>query len=182
MKTCWIVSENFASVHVTAEQLKDVGAVWGSWKTWRAWHTDNVLCNDLPQAQDLIQRAFHSVCNFYTANKNYADLGRPPGVNLYEGTFPGDLDGREEIIAMHLVAEQNDLVLLLGFDLTKIETKDKYQRHKQLNYQNAFRATLNTYPNTQFVLIDHPGDLDKSFQNIPNITCDEFQSVLQLLN
>jgi basic membrane lipoprotein Med (substrate-binding protein (PBP1-ABC) superfamily) len=83
---------------------------------------------------------------------------------------------------MHLVAEHNDLVLLLGYDLTEITTQDKYQRHKQLNYQNAFRATLNTYPNVQFVLIDHSGDLDKSFKNISNITCDKFESVLQLLN
>ena len=94
----------------------------------------------------------------------------------------GELDHPEEIIAMHLVADHNDLVLLLGYNLTEVTTQDKYQRHKQLNYQNAFRATLNTYPNVQFVLIDHSGDLDKSFKNISNITCDKFESVLQLLN
>jgi len=134
------------------------------------------------KAQELLQRAFQAVCNFYTANKNYASLGRPLKVNLYEGDFPGELDHPEEIIAMHLVADHNDLVLLLGYDLTEVTTQDKYQRHKQLNYQNAFRATLNTYPNVQFVLIDHSGDLDKSFKNISNITCDKFESVLQLLN
>lgn len=182
MKTCWIVADDFAGPHVDPDQIKKIGPVWGSWRTWRAWKTDNVLCHDVTQAQELLQRAFQAVCNFYTANKNYATLGRPLKVNLYEGDFPGELDRPEEIIAMHLVAEHNDLVLLLGYNLTKIEEEDKYQRHKRLNYQNAFRATLNTYPNVQFVLIDHPGDLDKSFQNISNITCDKFESVLQLLN
>lgn len=182
MRTCWIVADQFASPHIDPDQLKKIAPVWGSWRTWRAWKTDNVLCHDPANAQDLIQRAFQSVCNFYTANKNYVGLGRPMRVNLYEGDFPGELSNPEEIIAMHLVAENNDLVLLLGYDLTEIKIEDKYQRHLRLNYQNAFRATLNTYPNTQFVLIDHLGDLAKSFENIPNITCDKFESVLQLLN
>ncbi len=182
MKTAWIIADDFVSPDVEPEQIKEIAPVWGSWRTWRAWSTDNVLCHDANKAQELLQRAFQAVCNFYTANKNYASLGRPPGINLYEGNFPGELDNPEEIIAMHLVAENNDLVLLLGYNLTEITIEDKYQKHKKLNYQNAFRATLNTYPNVQFVLIDHPGDLAKSFQNIPNITCDKFQSVLQLLN
>jgi hypothetical protein len=182
MRVCWIVSEQFASTHVTAEQLKDIAPSWGSWKTWRAWNTDNVLCHDVTKAQELIQRAFHSVCNFYTANKNYAQLNRPARVNLYEGDFPGTLDRPEEIIAMHLVAEQNDLVLLLGFDLAPKQFDDKFETHKQLNYVNAFRATLNTYPNTQWVLIDHPEDLDKSLKNITNLSCDQFESVLKLLS
>lgn len=180
MRVSWVVSENFASTHITPEQLKNIGSVWGSWRTWRAWHTDNVLCDDASKAQELIQRAFHSVCNFYTANKNYAQLGRPPGVNLYEGNFPGTLDRPEEIIAMHLVAEQNDLVLLLGFDLTDKVFDDKLENHKQLNYINAFRATINTYPETQWVLIDHPEPITKKI-TLSNLTQDSFDSVMSLL-
>ena len=182
MRVCWIISEDFASTHITPEQLKDIAPSWGSWKTWRAWNTDNVLCHDAVKAQELVQRAFHSVCNFYTANKNYAQLGRPARVNLYEGDFPGALDRPEEIIAMHLVAEQNDLVLLLGFDLAPKKSDDRFETHKNLNYTNAFRATLNTYPETQWVLIDHPEDLDKSFKNVTNLTCDKFENVLKLLS
>jgi hypothetical protein len=32
------------------------------------------------------------------------------------------------------------------------------------------------------VLIDHAGDLDESLTKITNLTCDRFESVLQLLN
>lgn len=180
MRVCWIISEDFASTHITAEQLKDIAPSWGSWKTWRAWNTDNVLCHDVVKAQELVQRAFHSVCNFYTANKNYAQLGRPARVNLYEGDFPGALDRPEEIIAMHLVAEQNDLVLLLGFDLSEKTHEDKFQSHKRLNYINAFRATLNTYPTTQWVLIDHDLPVTKKI-TLSNLSKDSFDSVVQLL-
>jgi hypothetical protein len=180
MRVCWVISEQFASTHITPEQLKEIAPSWGSWKTWRAWNTDNVICHDAAKAQELIQRAFHSVCNFYTANKNFAQLGRPPKVQLYEGDFPGALDRPEEIIAMHLVAEQNDLVLLLGFDLSDKTFDDKYETHKQQNYFNAFRATLNTYPDTQWVLIDHPDPVTKKI-TLSNLTVDSLDSVIKLL-
>ena len=181
MRVCWVISEEFASTHITPEQLKDIAPSWGSWRTWRAWGTDNVLCDDLTKAQELVQRAFHSVCNFYTANKNYASLGRPAKVNLYDGNFPGALDRAEEIIAMHLVAEQNDLVLLLGFDLSDKSSDDKFETHKRTNYFNAFRATINTYPQTQWVLIDHPESVSKKI-TLPNLSKDSFGSVLAQLN
>jgi hypothetical protein len=30
-------------------------------------------------------------------------------------------------------------------------------------------------------LVDHPGELDKGFRDIANLTCDQFQNVIQLL-
>lgn len=180
MRTCWIIADDFAATHVDPEEIKKIAPIWGSWRTWRAWGTDNVICHDATKAQELIQRAFQAVCNFYTANKNFVDLGRPLRVNLYEGDFPGELDHPEEIIAMHLVAEQNDLVLLLGFDLTDKQSDDKFENHKRLNYINAFRATLNTYPETQWVLIDHPGVVTKKI-TLSNLTKDSFDSVIALL-
>jgi hypothetical protein len=180
MRSCWIVADNFVSVNIDPAQIKSIAPLWGSWHTWRNWNTDNVLCHDITQAQTLIQRDFQKECNFYTANKNYASLGRPLNTNLYQGDFPGELDHPEEIIAMHLVAEQNDLVLLLGFDLTDKKSNDKFETHKRTNYINAFRATLNTYTETQWVLIDHPGVVTKKI-TLPNLTQDSFDSVVNLL-
>lgn len=182
MRVCWIIADNFAATHIEPAQLKDIAPIWGSWKTWRAWQTDNVLCHDFSQAAELIQRNFHSGCNLYVPSKHHGPLNRPTNVRLYDGDFPGEFDHPEEIIAMHLVAENNDLVLMLGYDLQKVTETDKYQRHKQLNYLNAFRATLNTYTQTQFVIIDHSENLDESLTKIANLTCDKFESVLQLLN
>lgn len=182
MRTSWIIADSFSSASIEPEQLKSIGPVWGSWRTWRAWSTDNVICHDFGRAQELLQRAFQAVCNLYVPNRHFSQLGRPAKVNVYEGDFPGELDRHEEIVAMHLAAAASDLVLLMGYDLGAITTEDRYERHKQTNYMNAFRATLNTYPEVQFVLIDHTKDLDKSLQSITNLTCDKFQTVLQLFN
>ena len=177
-----VLADEFSATHIEPGQLKDIGALWGSWRTWRAWQTDNVLCHDFFKADELIKRAFHAVCNLYIPNKNYGALNRPPKVNLYDGDFPGEFDHPEEIVSMHLVADSADLVLLFGYDVSKITETDKFQKHKKTNYLNAFRATLNTYPQTQFVLIDHANELDTSLTKIPNLTCDKFEAVLQLLN
>jgi hypothetical protein len=182
MRCSSVIADNFVDPMVTVDQLKSIGSLWGSWRTWRAWNTDNVLCNDLDQATQLLQRNFQQSCNFYLPNKHYADVGRPTDVRLYNGDFPGELDRAEEIIAMHLVAENNDLVLLFGYNLTMPDFSDKMQQHKSINYLNAFRATINTYPSTQWVIIDHLGDLEQSLQQISNLTCDKFKTVLQLFN
>lgn len=181
MRTAVVLADSFAATHINPEQIKTIGPLWGSWRTWRAWQTDNVLCHDFDKCQELTQRAFHAVCNLYIPNQHFAALNRPDRVKLYDGQFPGEFDRPEEIVAMHLVADSADLVLLLGYDVSAITETDKFQRHKQTNYLNAFRATLNTYTNTQFVLIDHVGSIDKSLESIANLTCDSFESVLQLL-
>ena len=65
MEVAWVLSEDYVDPIVKSETIKDIGTTWGSWKTWRSWSTDNVLCADNAKAQELIKRAFHSVCNFY---------------------------------------------------------------------------------------------------------------------
>ena len=182
MKCSSIITDSFVDPTVTTDQLKNIGPVWGSWRTWRAWTTDNVLCDDLAQATQLLQRSFQQHCNFYVPNRHFAALGRPENVQLYNGSFPGEFDRPEEIIAMHLVAEHNDLVLLFGYSLIQPKLDDKMQQHKSINYLNAFRATLNTYPNTQWVVIDHDGKLDDSLSKVSNLTCDKFETVLQLFS
>jgi len=79
-----------------------------------------------------------------------------------------------------LVANQNDLVLLLGFDLSEKTNDDRFENHKRLNYINAFRAVLNSHANTQWVLIDHPGEVTKKI-TLPNLSKDSFDSVLKQL-
>ena len=181
MRVSWIIADNFSDPNVEPDVLKNIGGIWGSWRTWRAWNTDNVVCSDTTKAIDLVKRAFQAVCNLYVPNKAYVDLGRPKGINLFEGEFPAEFDRPEEIIAMHLIAEQNDLVLLLGYDLSEPTIEDAYEKHKQKNYLAAFRSAVNMYPDTQWVVLDHPGNLDASFDKLENITCDTYDNVLQLL-
>ncbi len=123
MEISWVLSEDYNDPIVKSEQLKDIGSTWGSWKTWRSWSTDNVLCADNTKAQDLIKRAFHSVCNFYIPQKSYIFLNRPTGVKVFEGDFPDDFTKQEDVIAIHLCS-QSELVLCMGFDLQEVTETD----------------------------------------------------------
>lgn len=162
--------------------VKNIGATWGSWKSWRSCETDNVVCNDLAKAKELLKRAFQAVCNFYVPRGYYEDLGRPVGLKLYDGQFAEQVNDIEDIISLHLVAGISDIVLLKGFDLRKpVPTNDRFEQHKIQNRLGMIRSVTQKYPEVQWVLVDHPGELDKGFQNLPNLTCDKLENVIQLL-
>lgn len=181
MQVSWIISDTFSDPTVEPETLKQIGGIWGSWRTWRAWRTDNVVCYDTSKAKELIKRAFQAVCNLYVPKSAYVELGRPSSVGLFEGDFPAEFDNTEEIIAMHLIAEQNDLVLLLGYNLCNPVIEDVYEKHKRKNYLAAFASAVKMYPDTQWVVLDHSGDLADNLTELENITCDTYDNVLQLL-
>jgi hypothetical protein len=163
-------------------QLKNIGSFWGSWRTWRACATDNVICHDMKQADALLTRQFQKQCNFYIPNNIYAALNRPDGVKLYEGKFVHDIDRQEEIVAMHLAAGHNNIVLLLGFDLRdQIKNPDKLAENRIQHYRNLIKQVIVSNPNTQWVLVDHPGDIGKSFASLDNLTNDSMTSVIKML-
>ena len=180
MEISWVLSEDYNDPIVKSEQLKDIGSTWGSWKTWRSWSTDNVLCADNAKAQELIKRAFHSVCNFYIPQKSYTFLNRPTGVKVFEGDFPDDFAKQEDVIAIHLCSH-SELVLCMGFDLQEVTETEPKTKFLAKSYEAAIRAVIKNNPNTQFVFIDHPGELDKSLRDLENISCDTYENVLQLL-
>ena len=183
MNINWVLANSYIpDPTVNLDQLKTCGAFWGGWQTWRASGTDNVICHDTVKAQELTQRAFHAVCNFYISNSTYMTLDRPQGVCLYEGEFVHDLDNHEEIVALHLTAGISDVVLMLGFDITEVELPaDRLERHRTLNYRNLVRHAIKDNPNTQWVLIDHPGTIVKDFGELDNLTQDTLSNVLALL-
>lgn len=184
MQISWVYAEGTdLDPTIDIDRIKSIGSTWGSWRTWRSCSTDNVTCNDLAKARELVQRAFHAVCNFHVPKKHYAELNRPQGVRLYEGEFAHETDHIEDIISMHLAAQDRDIVLLLGFDLTTpvLPEDDRFEKHKILNYHGLIRSTIKNNAQTQWVVIDHPGDLDKAYQTLPNLTCDKMENVIQLL-
>lgn len=184
MKISWVLSD---SVHLdpmqNIEDLKRLGAIWGSWCTWRACATDNVICHQLSQASELIKRNFHRNCNFYIPNDIFVDLDRPQGVNLYEGKFAHDVIHQEEIVAMHLAATTSDIVLMLGFDLTELSPDaDRLQAHRALHHRNMLKQAIKTYDQVQWVIVDHPNPLDPALVNVPNLSTDTLQTVLEFAN
>lgn len=183
MRINWIFATGYQlAADVNIDQIKSVGATWGSWRTWRSCNTDNVICHDRAKCIDLIGRAFQAVCNFYVPKSYYQDLNRPMGVKLYEGDFNMDIIDHEDIVAMNLVSDISDIVLLVGFDFSLSNVpEDKFDQHKLRNYHGLVRSVINSNQMTQWVLVDHPAKLDKAYQNLPNLTCDSMANALQLL-
>jgi hypothetical protein len=184
MNISWV----FADTHsldptIDVDRIKNIGSTWGGWRTWRSCGTDNVICSELDKARELIKRNFQNCCNFYTPRKHYESLSRPTGVRLYDGDFDQATYGIEDIIAMHLAAVNSDVVLLLGFDLSTpvLPESDQLERHKILNRHGLIRSAISTNNVTQWVAIDHPKDLDRAYQVLPNLTCDQMENVIQLL-
>lgn len=183
MRVNWVFSAKHSiGPEFDISTIKNIGATWGSWKSWRACGTDNVICHDRAKAQELLQRAFHSICNFYVPKKYYQELGRPTGLRLYEGDFAESVDDLEDIIAMFLVSSNSDLVLLSGFDFsTPPPAPDRLTQHKIQNRLGLFYQIVSS-SKAQWVLVDHPGDLDKAYSKLSNLTCDKMQNVLKLLS
>ena len=182
MRVSWAIADNFADLNVDPDKLTDIGSTWGSWRTWRAWNTDNVLCCDGNKTKDLIARAFQAVCNLYIKNSHFAEAGRPMGVNLFEGEYTAEFDNQEEVITLHLLASQNDIVLLLGYNVEDCDSTDQMQKHKRTNYLNAMYSVCKMNEDVQWVFIDYPTNLPERFDDLENVTCDSFENVLELLS
>jgi hypothetical protein len=182
MNISWVLADSaIADPTVNITELKRLGAFWGSWRTWRAWQTDNVTCHDQSKADELIKRNFQNNCNFYIPNSVYTSLDRPNNVRLYEGAFVHDVDHQEEIVALHLAATTSDIVLLYGFDLTKLEPNpDRLLAHKAYHHRNHIRQAIKDFAQVQWVIVDHIGDLDSNLTNLENISTDTMQAVLAL--
>jgi hypothetical protein len=183
MKVNWVLADDAVlDPAIQLDQLKDIGSLWGSWRGWRAYQTDNVICNELRKASELLQRQFNQLCNLYISNENYVLLDSPDRVRLYEGKFVHDLDHQDEIIALHLAASQSDIVLLLGFDWQQQpKHTDRLQEHRNINYRQLVKHVIMDNPDVQWVLVDHAPELTPELANLENLTQDTLENVIELL-
>ena len=184
MNIAWVLADSATfDPDIEIERLKKIGSFWGSWRTWRGCQTDNVICNDYAKVTDLLKRNFQQKCNFYLPKQYYQSLNRPDRVRLYEGTFVHDVDNQDEIVAMHLAASNNDIVLLLGFDLSEPNTNtDKLLEHRARNYRGLVRQVIKDNSHVQWVLVDHAGSIMKDLTDLENLVIDNMKSVLSLVS
>jgi hypothetical protein len=182
MNISWVLADS-VSLDPTQdiESLKQIGALWGSWRTWRACSTDNVICHDQDKAVELIKRNFQTYCNFYITESVYQSINRPEGVRLYQGEFVHDVIRQEEIVAIHLAAATSEIVLLLGFDLTKLTPDpDRLKTHQAHHHRNLLRQAIKDHAEVQWVIVDHTDPLDPILADLPNVSVDTLQGVLAL--
>lgn len=183
MNVNWVIAAGYdPGVGEDVSWMKDIGPVWGSWQTWRACGTDNVICHDANKAQELLKRAFQAVCNFYIPHDSFTMLNRPRGVQLYQGDYQDHVLGLEDIISLHLATPNSDIVLMVGFDLTKPEPmEDRYEAHRIRNRLGLIRHLMIDNPEVQWVLVDHPGEPDEAFAALPNVMRDRLENVRTLM-
>jgi hypothetical protein len=182
MNISWVLSDS-VSLDPTQDinELKRIGAFWGSWRIWRACQTDNVICHDQAKASELIKRKFQTYCNFYIPESVYNSLERPQGVKLYAGDFVHDVDRQEEIVSLHLAATTSDIVLLLGFDLTKLKPgSDKLQANRAQHHRNLIQQAFSDYAQIQWVIVDHPQNLDPNLSKLSNVVTDTMPTILSM--
>lgn len=184
MNINWVLADSTTlSPEVDIKQLKNIGSLWGGWRTWRDCQTDNVVCNNMVKADELLKRRFQDLCNFYIPNSIYQTLNRPNNIKLYEGSFVHDVDHQEEIVSMHLAAGSSDIVLLLGFDWAEPSiNSDKLLEHRARNYRGMTRRAIADNSHVQWVLVDHPGPIMKDLVDLPNLSTDTMDNVLTFLD
>lgn len=181
MKITWVLADA-AEINpaIDLERLRSIGPFWGGWRTWRSHNTDNVICHTESEARNLVTRNFHSRCNMYLPESAYQKVDRPDGVNLYQGEFHEIVDHPDEIVSMHLASASSDIVLLIGFNIApKNLEHDRMARHKWHNYVQYFLHIIKGNPSVQWVMLDHPGDVEKELAQLPNLLFDTLDSVLK---
>jgi hypothetical protein len=170
MNIAWVFGTHLQiAPTIDAAEIKNSAPTWGSWKLWRAYQIDNAVCTAPTTAKKLIDQQYHNYCNLYvphtvdTAGTNVRHFG---------GSFDQDIADIDDLVAMHLAAHHNDIVLLLGLDFT--ETADP-------KYQAILAQTIQTYAHKQWVLVDNVEKINNLFDSMQNFTCDKLQNALQLL-
>jgi hypothetical protein len=184
MQFSWVFSADYKiDPTVDINQIKDMGPSWGSWKTWRNCQTDNVICNDKGKARELLIREFQKSCNFYIPKAYYAELDRPTGVNLYEGSFTHDVNQIDDIIGIHLASQTSDIVILTGFALSIPDNlENALAKHNAAHYHGLLRSVLAQNINCQYVAVDTIADIDINYKSLPNLTVDTLTNVLTFAN
>jgi hypothetical protein len=176
MKIAWVVADRTdLDPAVDIDRLKAIGSIWGGWRTWRGCQTDNVICHNGAQAQQLVAKNFYMQCNFYVPNSLHVILDLPANVHAYEGNLAHDIEHPDELVAMHLAAATNDIVLLLGFDWTNINSDQR-----EIDYRGLVAATMASNSETQWVLLDQSGPVRAELVKLPNFTQDTLPNVLKM--
>lgn len=173
-----VVFANKTTIDPLADVTKTqkLGSTWGSWSLWHQCHPQNVICHDSDRAHHLIDGGFSDRCNFYVPAHVYETLKKPTHVRAYGGDFIHEVVDREDIVALHLAASQNDIVVMIGFDWSKVVTEDPIINHQQANREGLIHQVIKSNPKKQWVIID--SGIPDFLSDIPNISVDTLNNVL----
>jgi hypothetical protein len=170
MNVSWVLAEHaILPANVSASTLNSVAPVWSSWRNIRSYQVDNAVCYHTGTANQLIDCDWHQLCNLYVSSEIQQQTKKSP-IYAFGGSFDFDIPSHDDIVCLHLAASQNQVVLMLGFDLTQNQT-----------YADLIYTTVSSYPDTQWVLVDNSNEPSAQLKELTNLTCDSMNNVLNLL-
>jgi len=182
MKVSWVIGQEIPDNALDVSIVNSIAPSWGSWKTWKRYKTDNCICTNTAEADELIRRAFHAVCNFYIMQGSYKPIGSPQGVKLFDGKFTNDtVTNKDDIVVLNLVSPNNDIVLMSGFNFSPLNNNDPLSLLIRDEYYYNIIDLMKTHNTVQFVLVDYTHELATWAKDIPNLTLDNITSVMNLL-
>jgi hypothetical protein len=183
MKIGWALSENIGKNVIDITTLQEGAPTWGSCSVYGNYNVDNIICNDIKHAERMVNQNIQSSANLYIPQDNFSVLGNPPNIKTFQGSFnDGNINFKDDIVTMNIVASTYDIILLLGFKFTKPKPKDdKLTQHKQLAYLHNIKTIVESNEDKQFVLVNYKGKLSKEFDDIENLSRDSLANVLELV-
>jgi hypothetical protein len=163
MNIAWAISENLhLPPKYSTQQLHDIAPIWSSWRAWRAYQSDNCVASNQTEIEFCIQHQYYQHCNLYLPDSYDLRISAP--IRRYSGSGHMARPGLDDVIALHLAAAHQDLILLLGFDC-----------------HDTLRSVIKQYHKCQWVLVGLDQILDADIVE-DNFTCDNLDNVLQSLS
>lgn len=183
MKIAWLFSEQLSkTAKLNKSAIKENAPTWGSCNILNQFPIDNIICNNIKTVKTLVDREVQKQTNLFVPQKYISKLGNPPNLKGFQGEFKDtNINNKDDIIGLNVVANMYDIVLLVGFKFTKPKSKDKLVQHKQFAYIHNVQAIIKENPNKQFVLVNQKGKLSAEFEALENLTRDSLSNVLELI-
>lgn len=115
--------------------------------------------------------------------ESYSNIGKPPGVKLFNGHFENDaVSNKDDIIALNLAVPKADIVLMYGFNFSPLlNTDNEADRVAREEYYYNVREIIKSFPLTQFVVVEYMHELATWARELDNVTFDTIDSVRNLL-
>jgi len=184
MKIAWLFSEQLSKTAKLDESaIKENAPTWGSCNILGQFPIDNIVCNNIKTVKALVDRNVQKQTNLFVPHKYIAQLGNPPNLKGFQGEFKDtNINNKDDIIGLNIVANMYDIILLVGFKFAKSTSKDKLVQHRQFAYIHNVQTIIKENPDKQFVLVNQKGKLNAEFEALENLTRDSLSNVLELIS
>jgi|ETNvirnome_6_100_1030635.scaffolds.fasta_scaffold06114_6 hypothetical protein len=197
MNIAWVLSQSITlkDASIDPKVMGDIGPIWGTWESWKEFQTDNVISTNIELSQQLVEKAFHAVCNLWVDEQHFEYIGSPKKVHTFKHNIKGHFGpaGKNftpaNIINLELASRAYDLLVVVGFDIytphsrTDLAVDGREVRDSKHRYLMQLIKIIKKNPNVQYVFADVVPckNVYKPFKQLENFTVDSNDNVVKFL-